>query len=98
MKISKSGLSSSEVFAGICRGKAGPARSEDKAQMGCMTEPLSTSLEKAFQMGLGPGECQHGSYYPPFLSEGRPRHICKRAIEILMKKLEKCFILQHYSK
>lgn len=32
------------------------------------------------------------------LSEGRPRHICKRAIEILMKKLEKCIILQHYSK
>lgn len=36
-KISKSGLSSSEVFAGICRGKAGSACSEGKEQMGCMT-------------------------------------------------------------
>lgn len=36
-KISKSGLSSSEVFAGICQGKTGSACSEGKEQMGCMT-------------------------------------------------------------
>lgn len=60
---------------------------------------LSTLLEKVFRMWLKAGEPgQKHLLIPLFLSEGRPKHICKRAIEILMKKLEKCIILQHYSK